>query len=71
MEYIFLIIGILLGCIITSLMFFVKSSTGTLKVDHSDPEKDIYRLEIDDLAELTRSTKIILRVDNNAHISQD
>ena len=38
---------------------------------HRNPEKDVYQIAIDDLDKLSRKKRIVLYVDNNAHLSQD
>ena len=65
--YIFLafVIGYILG------IFSPRKATGTLKIDHSNPEKDIYRFEIDNLDKLNKRRRVILRIDNNADLSQN
>lgn len=45
-------------------------TAGTLRIDHSNPGKDTYRFEIDDLNTLGKSKRIVLKVDNNADLSQ-
>lgn len=44
---------------------------GTMRIDHSNPEKDIYRLDIDSLSKMSKRRYIILRVDNNADLSDN
>lgn len=57
---------------ITALIFtHFRSAHGTLRIDHSNPEKDIYRIEIDDLDSLSRKKRVILDVDNSAVLSQE
>lgn len=70
MEVIMLLIGIFAGSFITSIIFFVKSSSGTLKIDHSNPQKDVYRFEIKDLDKLNKKKYVHLKIDNNADLSQ-
>ena len=71
MEYLFVLIGLLVGSIISSIIFFIRYRTvGTLRIDHSDPVKDVYRIEIDDLDGLIKKKHVILKVDNNANLSQ-
>ena len=71
MEYLFVLIGLLVGSIISSIIFFIRYRTvGTLRIDHSDPVKDVYRIEIDDLDGLIKKKHVILKVDNNADLSQ-
>ena len=62
------VIGILVGVIVGFL--YPHKTSGVLKIDHSNPEKDLYRFEIDDLDSLIKKKKVILRVDNNADLSQ-
>lgn len=70
MEVIMLLIGIFTGSLITSIIFFIKSSSGTLKIDHSNPQKDVYRFEIKDLDKLNKKKYVRLKIDNNADLSQ-
>ena len=63
--------GFVVGGIVYSLIIFSVCVSGTLKIDHSDPNKDVYRLEIDKLENLSNFKRVILKVNNNAHISQD
>lgn len=71
MEYLFVLIGLLVGSIISNIIFFIRYRTvGTLRIDHSDPVKDVYRIEIDDLDGLIKKKHVILKVDNNADLSQ-
>ena len=71
MEYLFAVIGVLVGLIISNIIFSIRyRKAGTLRIDHSNPEKDVYRIEIDDLDGLSKKKHIILKVDNNANLSQ-
>ena len=71
MEYLFVLIGLLVGSIVSNIIFFIRYRTvGTLRIDHSDPVKDVYRIEIDDLDGLIKKKHVILKVDNNADLSQ-
>lgn len=62
-----------IGGVICGIVFMrTLKPSGTLRIDHSNPEKDIYRLEFDgDLDELNHKTRIILKIDNNANLSQE
>ena len=44
---------------------------GTLYIDTSNPEKDVYRFKIDYLDDLKKKKRIVLKVDKNAKLSQD
>lgn len=71
MEYLFAVIGVLVGLIISNIIFSIRyRKAGTLRIDHSNPEKDVYRIEIDDLDGLSKKKHVILKVDNNANLSQ-
>lgn len=60
--------GAAFGIIVTHL----NRTSGTLRIDHSNPEKDIYRMEFnDDLDKLNKKKRVILKVDNNANLSQE
>ena len=43
---------------------------GTIRVDWTDPEKDIYRIELDNLGLLEKRRWILLKVDRHADLSQ-
>ena len=70
MEYIWIIIGVMLGSIITNIIFYALPASGKLRIDHSNPDKDVYRIEFRDLDKLTKKKCVILKIDNNAHLSQ-
>jgi uncharacterized membrane-anchored protein YhcB (DUF1043 family) len=66
-----LVVGILIGIIAYAITTrFSKRSAGTLKIDHSNPNKDVYRFEIDNLDALSTKKRITLKVDNEADLSQ-
>lgn len=62
-----LAIGILIGVVITLLW---RPTDGIIRIDHSNPEKDLYRFEIDNLELLEQKKKIILKIDHYADLSQ-
>lgn len=68
MELVF-VIGILIGVIVG--LLYPHKSSGVLRIDHSNPEKDIYRFEINDLDYLNKKKKIVLKIDHHANLSQD
>ena len=65
----YLAIAFALGLIVG--LVFPHKTVGVFKVDHTDPKKDVYRLELDDLSVVDRKSRIILRVDHNAKLSQE
>ena len=68
----FFINGLLIGSLLCNVLsvVYIKGTYGTLKIDHSNPEKDIYRFEINNFDDLSKKKRIILKVDNNADLSQ-
>ena len=66
----FMVLGVILGVVVTLLIIRAISGTGMLKVDIYNPEKDIYRLEIDNLDELREVTQVILKV-KKVHLDRD
>ena len=56
--------------IAVNLIFFNHKPSGTLRIDHSNPEKDVYRFEIDDIENLHKKKFIVLKIDNDADLSQ-
>jgi hypothetical protein len=70
MEYIFFMVGVIVGTLLTNIIFLFKRGSGTLQIDHSNPEKDVYRFKIDDLDSLNHKTHITLEIDHDADLSQ-
>lgn len=67
--YFAFMLGIMVGLIIA---FMIRPRMlGTLKIDHSNPEKDIYRFEIEKFDDLSKSKRITLKVDHKADLSHD
>lgn len=63
------IVGILIGMVIATVIYSVCKTVGVLKIDHTSSDKDIYRIEIDDLNKLDRESRIILKIDHDADLS--
>lgn len=63
-------IGLLVGILLNELVRHLQKAYGTLRIDHTDPEKDTYRFEIDNLDDLSKKKFILLKVDNNADLSR-
>lgn len=61
--------------IVTSIVWILYErftcATGTLRIDHSNPEKDTYRFEIDNLESINKKRKVTLFIDHDANLSQD
>ena len=52
------------------IIWFIRTISGTLRIDRSNPEKDVYRFDVDDLNKLPKKKFILLAVDKNADLSQ-
>lgn len=65
-----LIIGVCIGAIVYALLQRIFVAHGTLRIDHSNPEKDIYRFEIDNLDKLNKRAYVELKIDHHADLSQ-
>ena len=63
--------GFIAGAALTFVLYKTRSIAGTLKIDHSNPNKDAYLFEIDDLDSLSRKKRVVLKVDNDARLSQN
>lgn len=72
--YLWLVVGIIVGIIVTlvfsAIFRRVRTACGILKIDRSNPEKDVYRLDIGDLDKLSNKKRVVLTVDNRADLSQ-
>lgn len=69
MELIGWILGYILGCATTLIIIALKSRFGVFRIDHSNPDRDNYLLDIGDLDKLSNKAFVILRVDDNADLS--
>lgn len=59
-----------MGVCISFLLMELTCGYGVLKIDHSDPEKDVYRIVITtDLDKLPRKKRVILKIEDNADLS--
>lgn len=63
-------IGAIFGSIVYAIIQYVTVAHGTLRIDHSDPEKDVYRFEIDNLDKLNKKSYVELKIDHDADLSQ-
>ena len=64
-------IGVIVGAIGYAICQRMFAAHGTLRIDHSNPEKDVYRFEIDDLEKLNRKAYVELKIDHHADLSQE
>ena len=65
-------VGIIIGLLLANLMIWNPwTATGVLRVDHSDPEKDSYLFEVDDIDKLDNKRRMIIKIDHKADLSRD
>lgn len=60
------VLGVFVGMVSLS-----RFTDGVIRIDHSNPEKDVYRIEINDLDNLGSKKRVVLNVDNHAYLSQN
>ena len=70
MEIGSIIVGFIAGIIFT-LVCCRKKPAGTLRIDHTNPNKDIYRFEMGDLDKLNTKSRVVLDIDHNARFTQN
>lgn len=71
MFYLGIGIGVVVGTIVTILITKLCAGSGVLRIDHSDPEKDVYRFELDRFEDLRKKKRIVMRIDNNANFRKN
>ena len=57
-------IGLIIGIIIGSLLANSKTVIGSLIIDDTDENTDVYRIEINDLNVIPKKKRILLKVKN-------
>lgn len=63
--------GIAIGMFMSYMVLIGKTAYGTLRIDHTNPEKDLYRIDIDgNFDNISKEKRIVLKVDNDANLSQ-
>lgn len=68
MEFVWICLGALIAGVVYRFIF--DRPCGTLMIDHSNPEKDVYRFYINYIDKLGSKKRIVLKVDNNADLSR-
>ena len=53
-TYFLFLIGVAAGAIIACVIAAFHTAYGTLEINNSDPEKDIYQIQIEDLDSLSK-----------------
>ena len=57
-------VGLLIGIIIGALLANAKTVIGSLIIDDTDENTDVYRIEINDLDAIPKKKRILLKVKN-------
>lgn len=74
MIYIYILVaiaGIAIGIFATYIAIIGKTAWGTLRIDTTNPTKELYRIDIDgNFDNISKEKCIILKVDANADLSQ-
>lgn len=70
--YIWIAVGVIIGSIVSNILFLITTrASGILKIDQTNPEKDLYSIEIlDDLDKLPRKRRIVLKIKSVKDTSQ-
>ena len=68
-SWIIFIFGVLIGILVTVVLSF-RLFSGVLKIDKTNPEKDVYRFDVKDIDIISTRKYIILKVDSKADLSQ-
>lgn len=71
MDFVLGIIVAFVFGLIMDILEHLRTARGMLRIDHSNPEKDVYRIEIDDLDDLAKKSRVVLKVDHDAYLSQE
>lgn len=69
MSFLWLIAGAFIGGYLYSIFMALFMTSGTLRIDHSNPSKDVYRFDIDRFENLSKK-RVVLKVDHHADLSQ-
>jgi hypothetical protein len=70
MEYVYFILGAFVALLLTLVVSTILTGTGTLRIDHSNPDKDAYLFEIADLDKLDKKKYFWLRIEHESKHSQ-
>lgn len=70
-TYLLFLAGVVVGAIIGCIIQGIHVTYGTLKIDRSNPQTDVYRIYLNDLDILSKKKYIRLKIDANADLSQE
>lgn len=69
-SLLFMLGGAIIGIVLEFAIQAINTQ-GVIRIDRHSSEKDIYRLELDELDNLHKRKKVVLKVDPNADLSQN
>lgn len=61
--------GFVFGAVLMFVIIHIKTTTGVILIDHSNPEKDIYQINLDKFDNLKKAKRVWLRVNHEAHLN--
>ena len=64
------VVGLFAGIAVSVIFCRMTTKSGYLRIDHSNPNKDVFRFEVDGIADRT-TRRFVLKVDHNADLSQN
>jgi hypothetical protein len=70
MEYVYFALGAFVALLLTLVIGLILTGTGTLGIDHSNPDKDAYLFKINDLDKLDKKKYFILKIKHESKNSQ-
>lgn len=73
MAYLILsfVVGMVIGGFVANFTINRLSAKAVLRIDHSNLEKDIYRLDLDRIVDLDERSHLLLKIDHNANLTQE
>lgn len=71
MWIVWLLVGFVTGSVMTRVLYSIRTAHGVLKIDRKYSEKEKYLFDIHDLDVLARRKRIVLKIDNDADLSQN
>jgi hypothetical protein len=66
-----LTIGGAIGAIIVTLFNLMRTGSGVLKIDRTNPDKELYQIVIDDLDDMRNKKRFMLTIEETDHISHE
>lgn len=60
--WLWLVLGTVVGSLVSSIYFLAQTGYGTLKIDQTNPVKDLYSLELGNLDDLPKKKRIVLKI---------